>query len=120
LKQGLLKFLTVVFNKRAGGYRPNPPSPISLWQASRYWPKLGSISFDVPAGQIALMHRHLVEHTRSISDGRFLHALKFCMLLPGPEAQQLATSIGWLMHLSGEGLLQVACSCCRLFSCGQR
>ena len=65
-------------------------------------------------------HRDLVEHRRWISDGRFLHALKFCVLLPAPEAQQLATYIGWLMHLSEGGLLQMACSCCRLFSCGRR
>ena len=59
-------------------------------------------------------HRDLVEHRRWISDGRFRHALKFCVLLPGPEAQQLATYIGTgLLHQSGKGLLQVACSCCR-------
>jgi chromate transporter len=67
-------------------------------EALRFWIKLGFISFGGPAGQIALMHRELVERRRWISEERFLHALNFCMLLPGPEAQQLATYIGWLRH----------------------
>nr|WP_240787120.1 chromate efflux transporter [Ramlibacter rhizophilus] len=67
-------------------------------QALRFWLKLGFISFGGPAGQIAVMHRELVERRRWISERRFLHALNYCMLLPGPEAQQLATYIGWLMH----------------------
>ena len=71
---------------------------ISFWDASKFWLKLGFISFGGPAGQIAIMHQELVEKRRWISEQRFLHALNFCMLLPGPEAQQLATYLGWLMH----------------------
>ena len=67
-------------------------------QALRFWLQLGFISFGGPAGQIALMHQELVERRRWISEKRFLHALNYCMLLPGPEAQQLATYIGWLLH----------------------
>ncbi len=73
-------------------------APISLRDALSYWLKLGFISFGGPAGQIAIMHQELVEKRRWISEARFLHALNYCMLLPGPEAQQLATYIGWLMH----------------------
>lgn len=75
-----------------------PPAPVSLMQAFGYWLKLGFISFGGPAGQISMMHQELVEKRRWISERRFLHALNYCMLLPGPEAQQLATYIGWLMH----------------------
>jgi chromate transporter len=71
---------------------------ITFWEALRYWLKLGCISFGGPAGQIAVMHQDLVERRRWISERRFLHALNYCMMLPGPEAQQLATYIGWLMH----------------------
>ena len=71
-------------------------APVSLAQAFRYWLKLGFISFGGPAGQISIMHQELVEKRRWISEQRFLHALNFCMVLPGPEAQQLATYIGWL------------------------
>jgi chromate transporter len=78
---------------------------ISFWEAARFWLKLGFVSFGGPAGQIAIMHRELVEKRRWISDGRFLHALNYCMLLPGPEAQQLATYIGWLMHRTWGGLI---------------
>lgn len=78
---------------------------ISLWQAVRYWFKLGCISFGGPAGQIAIMHEDLVEKRCWISERRFLHALNYCMLLPGPEAQQLATYIGWLMHRTWGGLI---------------
>ncbi len=74
------------------------PAPISFMEALRYWLKLGFISFGGPAGQIAIMHQELVEKRRWISERRFLHALNYCMVLPGPEAQQLATYIGWLMH----------------------
>ena len=73
-------------------------SPPSLRSALVWWLKLGCISFGGPAGQIALMHDELVVRRRWISEARFLHALNYCMLLPGPEAQQLATYIGWLMH----------------------
>jgi chromate transporter len=81
------------------------PQPISLAQAFWYWLKLGFISFGGPAGQIAIMHHDLVEKKRWISDQRFLHALNYCMVLPGPEAQQLATYIGWLMHRSWGGIV---------------
>ncbi len=74
------------------------PDPVSLWQAFGYWLKLGFISFGGPAGQISMMHQELVERRRWISENRFLHALNYTMVLPGPEAQQLATYIGWLMH----------------------
>ncbi len=82
-----------------------PPPTISFAEAFRFWLKLGFISFGGPAGQIAIMHRELVEQRRWISDGRFLHALNYCMLLPGPEAQQLATYIGWLVHRTRGGLV---------------
>ncbi|HET6222326.1 MAG TPA: chromate transporter, partial [Dongiaceae bacterium] len=73
-------------------------------EAFRYWWRLGWISFGGPAGQIAIMHRELVEQKRWISERRFLHALNYCMVLPGPEAQQLATYIGWLMHRTWGGI----------------
>ncbi|MBN9369446.1 chromate efflux transporter [Hydrogenophaga sp.] len=81
------------------------PAPLSLREASRFWLKLGLISFGGPAGQIAIMHNELVERRRWISEQRFLHALNYCMLLPGPEAQQLATYIGWLMHRTWGGIV---------------
>lgn len=81
------------------------PQPISLSQAFWYWLKLGFISFGGPAGQIAIMHQDLVEKKRWISERRFLHALNYCMVLPGPEAQQLATYIGWLMHHTWGGII---------------
>jgi len=77
---------------------------ISFAEAFRFWLKLGFISFGGPTGQIAIMHQELVERRRWISEGRFLHALNYCMLLPGPEAQQLATYIGWLMHRTWGGI----------------
>ncbi|MNG86613.1 putative chromate transport protein [compost metagenome] len=78
---------------------------ISLSEALLFWLKLGFISFGGPAGQIAIMHQELVERRRWISERRFLHALNYCMLLPGPEAQQLATYIGWLMHRTWGGVI---------------
>ncbi|WP_455220881.1 chromate efflux transporter [Kaarinaea lacus] len=75
-----------------------PPQRVSFAQAFFYWLKLGFISFGGPAGQISMMHQELVEKRRWISEQRFLHALNYTMVLPGPEAQQLATYIGWLMH----------------------
>ncbi len=78
---------------------------VPFMQALRFWLKLGFISFGGPAGQIAIMHQELVERRRWLSERRFLHALNYCMLLPGPEAQQLATYIGWLMHRVRGGLL---------------
>ncbi len=74
------------------------PEPVSFSEAFLYWLKLGFISFGGPAGQISMMHQELVEKRRWISEHRFLHALNYTMVLPGPEAQQLATYIGWLMH----------------------
>ena len=81
------------------------PSPVTFWQALAFWLKLGFISFGGPAGQISIMHSELVERRRWISEKRFLHALNYCMLLPGPEAQQLATYIGWLMHRTWGGIV---------------
>jgi len=81
------------------------PQPVSFGEALRFWLKLGFISFGGPAGQIAIMHRELVERRRWISERRFLHALNYCMLLPGPEAQQLATYLGWLMHRTWGGVV---------------
>jgi chromate transporter len=75
-----------------------PPAPVSFAEALRFWLKLGFISFGGPTGQIAIMHAELVERRRWISENRFLHALNYCMVLPGPEATQLATYIGWMMH----------------------
>lgn len=80
-------------------------SAISPASAFRFWLKLGLISFGGPAGQIAIMHRELVEVRRWISEKRFLHALNYCMVLPGPEAQQLATYLGWLMHGTVGGII---------------
>ena len=71
---------------------------VKFIDAFKFWLKLGFISFGGPAGQIAIMHRELVERKRWIDEGKFHHALNFCMLLPGPEAQQLATYNGWLLH----------------------
>ncbi|MFY8215305.1 MAG: chromate transporter, partial [Chthoniobacterales bacterium] len=74
-------------------------------QAVWVWIKIGLLSFGGPAGQIALMHRELVEKHRWVSNGRFLHALNYCMLLPGPEAQQLAIYVGWLLHRTWGGIV---------------
>ncbi len=81
------------------------PGPVPFGEAVRFWLRLGFISFGGPAGQIAIMHTELVERRRWISEKRFLHALNYCMLLPGPEAQQLATYLGWLMHRSWGGIV---------------
>jgi chromate transporter len=86
------------------------PDPLSarspsFWEAFRFWLKLGFISFGGPTGQIAIMQTELVERKRWISQARFLHALNYCMLLPGPEAQQLATYIGWLLHRTAGGIV---------------
>ena len=82
-----------------------PVRRVSFGEALRFWVKLGFISFGGPAGQIAIMHRELVERRRWIGEERFLHALNYCMLLPGPEAQQLAIYIGWLMHRTIGGIV---------------
>lgn len=84
--------------------QPLPASP-GLYEAFLFWLKLGFISFGGPAGQIAIMHHELVEKRRWISERRFLHALNYCMLLPGPEAQQLAIYIGWLLHRTWGGII---------------
>jgi chromate transporter len=93
----ILGTLGVLLCERAG--------VLNLAEAFRFWLKLGFISFGGPAGQIAIMHTELVERRRWISERRFLHALNYCMVLPGPEAQQLATYIGWLMHRSWGGIV---------------
>src|SRR3954463_11145887 len=85
--------------------RTEAPQAVTFSQAFLYWLKLGFISFGGPAGQIAVMHQELVERKRWISERRFLHALNFCMVLPGPEAQQLATYLGWLMHRTWGGVV---------------
>jgi chromate transporter len=85
--------------------RHTVPQPVPLREAVWFWLKLGFISFGGPAGQIALLHQELVERRRWLSERRFLHALNYCMLLPGPEAQQLVTYIGWLMHRTWGGVV---------------
>ncbi|WP_433771488.1 chromate efflux transporter [Pseudomonas putida] len=90
---------------RATGKVTSARAPIGLFEAFLFWLKLGFISFGGPAGQISIMHQELVERRRWISERRFLHALNYCMLLPGPEAQQLATYIGWLMHRTWGGVI---------------
>ena len=89
---------------RASSAPAAAPAAVGMAEALRFWLKLGFISFGGPAGQIAIMHAELVERRRWISEQRFLHALNYCMLLPGPEAQQLATYIGWLLHRSWGGI----------------
>ncbi len=84
---------------------PSAGMDVSLREATRVWAKIGLLSFGGPAGQIALMHRELVEQRKWISDARFLHALNYCMLLPGPEAAQLAIYIGWLLHRTLGGII---------------
>ena len=88
--------------------RERPPVPVhavAFGDAARFWIKLGFINFGGPTGQIAIMHQELVERRRWISNARFLHALNYCMLLPGPEAQQLAIYVGWLLHRVKGGIL---------------
>ena len=81
------------------------PARPTFAEATRFWARLGCISFGGPAGQVAIMHREVVEKRRWVSEEDFLHALNFCMLLPGPEAQQLATWIGWRLHGLRGGLV---------------
>lgn len=88
-----------------GAEHATRPAAPTLTQAFAFWLKLGFISFGGPAGQIAVMHQELVERRRWISEGRFLHALNYCMVLPGPEAQQLATYLGWLLHRTWGGIV---------------
>ena len=94
--------MTAATNEGAATAAPATPT---LAEATRVWLKIGLLSFGGPAGQIALMHKELVDERRWIGERRFLHALNYCMLLPGPEAQQLATYIGWLMHRTAGGLI---------------
>src|SRR5215210_6469203 len=89
----------------SGEDRVVPSHGVSLGQAFRVWLRVAALSFGGPAGQIAVMHRIIVEEKRWIGEHRFLHALNYCMLLPGPEAQQLATYIGWLMHRTLGGIM---------------
>src|SRR5258708_37096483 len=90
---------------------PGPAAPqpqahgVSFAEAFSVWLRIALLSFGGPAGQIAVMHRILVDEKRWVSESRFLHALNYCMLLPGPEAQQLATYVGWLMHRTAGGLM---------------
>ena len=90
---------------RSTAPRPGRAPIRSFAEAARVWARVAALSFGGPAGQIAVMHRILVEEKRWIGEARFLHALNYCMLLPGPEAQQLATYIGWLMHRTRGGLV---------------
>src|SRR5258707_6351677 len=85
--------------------RPESVRHPSFGEAFRFWLKLGFISFGGPTGQIAVMHAELVEKKKWISEARFLHALNYCMLLPGPEAQQLAIYVGWLLHKTWGGIV---------------
>jgi chromate transporter len=87
------------------GQREATPHCVSLREALGVWARVAMLSFGGPAGQIAVMHRILVDEKRWVSENRFLHVLNYCMLLPGPEAQQLATYIGWLMHRTRGGLI---------------
>jgi chromate transporter len=89
----------------AAKVEPVPHHGVSLREAFRVWLRVACLSFGGPAGQIAVMHRIIVEEKHWISEERFLHALNYCMLLPGPEAQQLATYIGWLMHRTLGGIM---------------
>src|SRR3954454_12006116 len=82
-----------------------PAHGVSFREAVWVWAKVAALSFGGPAGQIAVMHRILVEEKKWIGETRFLHALNYCMLLPGPEAQQLAVYIGWLLHKTKGGLV---------------
>ena len=86
-------------------FAPVPTTSVGLAEASRFWLHLGLVSFGGPAGQIAMLHRELVDQRRWISEARFLHALNVCQLLPGPEAIQLATYLGWLLHGTRGGLI---------------
>src|SRR5215218_9874557 len=85
--------------------RTAPAHGVSLAEAFRVWLRVALLSFGGPAGQIAVMHKILVEEKKWVSENRFLHALNYCMLLPGPEAQQLATYVGWLMHRTLGGIM---------------
>src|SRR5213595_626637 len=85
--------------------RPTPAHAVPLSEALRVWSRVALLSFGGPAGQIAVMHRILVEEKHWIGETRFLHALNYCMLLPGPEAHELAIYIGWLLHRVRGGIV---------------
>src|SRR6516164_8746042 len=89
----------------AAGARPAPSHGVSFGEGLRVWLRVAALSFGGPAGQIAVMHRIIVDEKKWVGESRFLHALSYCMLLPGPEAQQLATYIGWLMHRTLGGII---------------
>ena len=91
--------------KQVNGTIEQPVHGVSFREATMFWIKLGFINFGGPTGQIAIMHEELVERRRWISNARFLHALNYCMLLPGPEAQQLAIYVGWLLHKVKGGII---------------
>ena len=93
-----------------GGAEASPP--IRFDQAFLVWLKISLLSFGGPAGQIAVMHRLLVDELKWVSEKRFLHALNFCMLLPGPEAQQLTIYLGWLLHRVRGGVVAGVMFCC--------
>src|SRR5215208_5273091 len=97
------RFLIVV--KPVNDTIEQPAHGVSFREAALFWIKLGFINFGGPTGQIAIMHDELVERRRWISNARFLHALNYCMLLPGPEAQQLAVYVGWLLHKVRGGII---------------
>jgi chromate transporter len=97
--------MNIAVDHAPGATADRAPAAVGFGEALRFWLKLGFISFGGPAGQIAIMHTELVERRRWISERRFLHALNYCMLLPGPEAQQLATYIGWLLHRTWGGIV---------------
>lgn len=94
-----------VSSRAASPDRSPRPHGIPFREAVRIWAKIAAMSFGGPGGQIAVMHRILVEEKRWIGEERFLHALNYCMLLPGPEAQQLAIYIGWLLHKTKGGFV---------------
>src|SRR5215208_4286069 len=96
----------MIVDARRTAAAPSPDAhPVSFGEAFKVWLKIGLMSFGGPAGQIALMHRILVDERKWIGEARFLHALNYCMLLPGPEAMQLATYVGWLLHRLKGGLV---------------
>ncbi|HEY5820029.1 MAG TPA: chromate efflux transporter [Mesorhizobium sp.] len=96
--------MSVLAEQETASLTGPPPVP-TFAEATRLWARIGLLSFGGPAGQIALMHKELVEERRWIGETRFLHALNYCMLLPGPEAQQLAIYVGWLLHRTAGGLV---------------
>src|SRR5438128_9066468 len=102
---GFLRSISVSEAAAITSLRPPASHGVSLGEAFRVWTRVAMLSFGGPTGQIAVMHRILVEEKRWISEQRFLHALNYCMLLPGPEAQQLATYVGWLMHRTLGGIM---------------